>query len=70
MKKLLVAASIIMALGMSSCKKSWNCVCTDGTNQITAETYKETKFLTAKEKCDSKQADVRAINPNASCSIK
>lgn len=71
MKKLRFSAIVIaLALGATSCKKSWNCVCQNGGNQVTADTYKETKFLDAVAKCDSKQADVRKIWPNATCNIK
>lgn len=69
-KRLTILFCATIAIGATSCKKSWNCVCTDGPNQVTAETYKETKFLDAVAKCDSKQADVRKWNPNLSCSIK
>ena len=71
MKKfILVTFCAVTALCATSCKKSWNCVCTDGSTTVTTATYKETKFLDAKSKCDSKQADVRAAFPNANCAIK
>ncbi len=69
-KTLTILFCAAIAITATSCKKSWNCVCTDGPNQVTVETYKETKLLDAAAKCDSKQADVRRAFPNANCSIK
>ena len=69
-KTLTILFCAAIAIGATSCKKSWNCVCTDGPNQINVATYKETKLLDAAKKCDAKQADARSLNPNISCSIK
>jgi hypothetical protein len=69
-RKIILSLCAVVAIGASSCKKSWNCICEDNGNQVTVATYKETKFLDAKDKCDEKQAEVRVAFPNASCNIK
>ena len=71
MKKIIqFIVCLIIVIGATSCKKSWNCICTDNGNSITAATYKETNVFDAKAKCDAKQADVRGLFPNAVCQIK
>lgn len=69
-KKIIIALCVIVTLTTTSCKKSWNCICTQNGNSITVATYKETNIVSAKNQCDSKQADVRVLFPNATCTIK
>ncbi len=69
-KTLTILFFVAVTIGATSCKSSWNCVCQNGSDTFTAATYKDTKFLVAVDKCNSKQADLRRINPNGTCSIK
>ena len=58
MKKLLVAASIVIALGMTSCKKDYNCDCKDSNTGVKFETttYPNTGLIDAQKACKDRQS--------------
>ena len=71
MKKIIILAfSVIVTLGSSSCVKDWQCECTDGTVTNVIETYPNTKLLDAKKTCDSRASDLKKLNPSISCKVK
>lgn len=62
MKKLMILPVIaILALGSTSCKKDWNCVC----NGTTIDTYQNITKADAKKACDASGA-----LGGESCSVK
>lgn len=69
-RNLTIAFCVIVTLTATSCKKSWNCICSQDGNNVTVATYQNTNIVSAKSQCDAKQADVRALFPNATCNIK
>lgn len=71
MKKIIiVACSLVVIFGSTSCVKDWQCECTDGTVTNVIETYPNTKLLDAKKTCDSRASDLKKLNPSISCKVK
>ena len=72
MKKLLVAASIVIALGMTSCKKDYNCDCRDtGTGKVFETTqYPNTGLIDARNACKDRQSFWQnTAKPATECTI-
>ncbi len=72
MKKLLVAASIVIALGMTSCKKDYVCDCKDSTTGTSFDktTYPNTGLVDAQKACKDRQSFWQnGAKPSASCTI-
>lgn len=71
MKKLLVAASIVMVLGMTSCKKDYTCECKDGNgNSFDKQTYPRTGLVDARNQCKDRQSFwANTTTPSAECTI-
>ena len=71
MKRLLFSASIaaVFALGMTSCKKDYNCECKDGTT-IETTTYPNTGLVDARNACKDRQSFWQnTTHPAAQCTI-
>lgn len=65
MKRITLLTVVIIAASFVSCKKNWNCVCTNNTNGST-ETYVSANMT----KSDAKTWCETGNSSNYSCSIK
>jgi hypothetical protein len=73
MKKLVLAASAIVILGMSSCKKDYTCDCKETTGSGTtfeSTNYPNTRLVDARENCKDRQSFWQnGPRPNTECTI-
>jgi hypothetical protein len=71
MKTLFVAASIAIALGMTSCKKDYTCECTDSNGTtFDTQTYPRTGLVDARRQCKDRQSYwANTTTPSAECTI-
>lgn len=66
MKKLLLLA--IVGLAFTSCKKDWNCVCTDSNQKQTIMPITQAKKADAKAKCN--EYDAQFSIAKGSCTLE
>ena len=70
MKKIKFLVMVLaVAFTTTSCVKDYTCECTSNAGTVN-EVYKNTKFITAVDKCDDREANWRLINPDTNCKIK
>ena len=71
MKKLLLAAGIIIALGTTSCIKDYTCDCKDANgNTFDKQTYPRTGLTDAHKQCKDRQSFwANTTQPSAQCLI-
>jgi hypothetical protein len=63
--------SVVLLIGLSSCKKDRACVCTqkDGA-EIGTEQYTRISRKDANNLCSARQSQLQSSNPGASCSLR
>ena len=68
---LILGLAFILALGVTSCKKDYTCVCTftAPTPSVTLPINKSTK-KDAQNTCSSAETTYKAADPGASCSLQ
>ena len=67
------AVMIFTVLGISSCKKDYNCVCQYqilGVDQTDIHRIDDVKRQTAKDKCKQYEDDTQLLHPEATCDIE
>lgn len=72
MKKLVLAAAVLVTLSMSSCKKDYNCDCKDTNTGIQFErtTYPNTGLVDARNNCKDRQSFWQnTTRPATECTI-
>ena len=70
MKKILnLIICTLLVLTATSCIKDWQCECTSSAGTVN-EVYKNTKFVTAVDKCNDREAQWHLVNPATTCKIK
>jgi len=55
---------------LTSCKKDWSCVCTDGSISAVVESYTNVTKKVAKDKCQQFEDDVVTFDSTISCSTE
>jgi len=71
MKRLMIAGALTMLLtvGMTSCKKDYDCECRDG-NVLETTTYPNTGLVDARNACKDRQSFYQnSSHPGAECTI-
>jgi hypothetical protein len=71
MKKLIrtLLLVLVVTIGTTSCVKDYTCECTSSSGTVN-EVYKNTKFVTAVDKCNDREAQWHLVNPATTCKIK
>lgn len=73
MKKLALAAVVFMALGMTSCRKDYNCSCKEKSGGVEFEStpYPSTSLVDARKNCKDRQSfwQNSGAKPAAECTI-
>lgn len=68
--KLILSVLAVSFLGLTSCKKDWNCTCKVGGFSVDAETYKDETKNNAKSKCADYEAEAQeSFGSGVSCTI-
>ena len=69
---LIIALGAIIVTGFGSCKKDWNCSCTDQSGNQTSTVIKDETILNARNHCTAMDYDytVGGVHTSKSCSIK
>ena len=65
----LVFGALGTLFGTTSCVKDYTCECTSSAGTVN-EVYKNTKFVTAADKCNDREAQWHLVNPATTCKIK
>ena len=72
MKKFAIVAAAVLAFGLTSCSKDYNCSCTynNGVSDTTTVTaFVDAKKADAEEACDALQTAVKLVDASGTCTL-